>query len=72
MSYYPMTEYPHGYLSARYSLGNISGWRGRVSVVSTLKSLFARPYETVSPPRAAALAVGLPVVAGGGGPGRIA
>jgi rhodanese-related sulfurtransferase len=36
--------------------GNISGWRGRVSVPSTLKSLFAGPYETVSPPRAAALA----------------
>ena len=51
-----MTEYPHGYLSARYGPGNSSGWRGRVSVASTLKSLFARPYETVSPPRAAVLA----------------
>ena len=51
-----MAEYPHGYLCARYGPGNSSGWRGRVSVASTLKSLFARPYETVSPLRAAALA----------------
>jgi len=41
-----------------------------------LKSLFARPYETVSAARAGGMhawaRAGLPVVAKGGGPGRIA
>jgi 3-mercaptopyruvate sulfurtransferase SseA len=51
-----MAEYPHGYFSSPDTSGNGQAGDGGMSVASALKSLFARPYATVSAAEAAALA----------------